>query len=389
MGADKNLVKLMINDWDTRKHFEDIIFSTNGFVVQGAHDDRRPDLLIFELSDEQDFEVIQSLIESDKAGEAFLVSGESDASLILRAMRTGAREFFNHPFREEEIQDALVRFKKRITVQHKTRKDTKKKTGSIINVMGGKGGTGTTTVAVNLAVSLAENKNLKVALIDMNLLFGEIPLFLSIESGYHWGEIIKNIARLDNTFLMNILSRDSSGIYVLPSPGRLTGGNISATPQIMEQLLRIMKEMFDYVIIDGGQSMNDIALKILEMSESVLVVSILSIPCLSNTNRVLTTFRELGYPPLENVRVIINRYYKQSGISIEDAEKAIESRIFWKIPNDYKATVSAINQGKPLGKIAGRAPITKNIRALADSLVPEEDAEVKRQKKRRWWSLSA
>ena len=93
----------------------------------------------------------------------------------------------------------------------KTISDDTFKSGKIINVIGSKGGVGTTTVAVNLAVSMAEKKSVgSVALIDMNLLFGDIPLFLEIEPKYNWSEITKNISRLDATFLKNILSQSKS-----------------------------------------------------------------------------------------------------------------------------------------------------------------------------------
>ncbi|MCG2688045.1 cobyrinic acid a,c-diamide synthase, partial [Candidatus Parcubacteria bacterium] len=170
---------------------------------------------------------------------------------------------------------------------------------------------------------------------DMNLLFGEIPHFLDIEPNYNWGEITKNIFRLDSTFLFNILTKHSTGVHVLPSPGYLSSQNV-ATPEIMERLLHVMRKMFDFVIIDGGQSMNDISLKILEMSDTVFVVSILSVPCLSNTNKLLKSFYDLGYPPRENINVIINRYLKNSDISLEDAKLAIKHKIFWSIPNDSK-----------------------------------------------------
>ena len=190
-------------------------------------------------------------------------------------------------------------------------------------------------MAVNLAVSLAEKKSVQsVALIDMNLLFGDIPLFLEIEPKYNWSEITKNISRLDDTFLKNILSVDVSGVCVLPSPSYLSKQHM-ATPAIMERLLIVMRRMFDYVIVDGGQSLGDISLKILGLSDTVLLISILSLPCLSNTNKLLRTFHDLGFPPDENIRVIVNRYLKKSDISVKDAEISLEKEIFWTIPNDY------------------------------------------------------
>jgi pilus assembly protein CpaE len=280
---------------------------------------------------------------------------------------------------EEEIKLALEGFKGR---KEKEVSGESFKDGKIINIIGSKGGVGTTTVAVNLAVSLAEKKSVQsVALIDMNLLFGDIPLFLEIEPKYNWSEITKNISRLDDTFLKNILSVDSSGVCVLPSPSYLSKRNV-ATPAIMERLLMVMIRMFDYVIVDGGQSLGDISLKILQLSDSVLLISVLSLPCLSNTNKLLRTFSDLGYPPEENIKVVINRYLKKSDISIKDAEISLEKKIFWTIPNDYQTTVTATNRGKALAQFAPREEITRNFRNLAAEMGPESE-----KKEKKGWSL--
>jgi pilus assembly protein CpaE len=247
------------------------------------------------------------------------------------------------------------------------------KQGKIINIIGSKGGIGTTTIAVNLAVSLAEKKAVQsVALIDMNLLFGDIPLFLMIEPNYNWVEITDRISRLDDILLKNILSIDPSGVCVLPSPSYLNNQN-SVTPEFMIRLLMRMQTVFDFVIIDGGQSLDDISLKILELSDTVLLISILSPPCLLNTKKLLKTFHDLGFSLDINIKILINRYLKKSNISISDAEFLIEKDIFWTIPNDYQTTITAINEGKPLVQFAPRKAVAKNFRKLANKLALESE----------------
>jgi pilus assembly protein CpaE len=383
-------VKLEIKDPDLRKQFEAIIGSVDGFYAQASDDTSRADLLIFQLSDapDKEFQMVNTRLNADEVGEVFYVGERSDPDVLLRAIQSGAREFFIQPINQEEIGEALRRLQKRWKPKVEEEPEPGK-IGRIIDVIGSKGGTGTTTVAVNLAVSLAEDKSApSVALVDMNLLFGEIPLFLGIKTSYHWGEITKNISRLDATFLKNFLSVDSSGIHVLSSPARLER-QLSATPEVMERLLKVMRTMFDFVIIDGGQSLDSIALKILEMADTVLVISILSIPCLSNTNKLLRSFEERGSPSKGCVKVVINRYLKDSDISIEDAENAIGEKIFLSIVNDYRATMSAINKGQPLTRLEPKAAITKNFRGLANTLLqadplPQEEA----QQEKRWWKLS-
>ena len=112
-----------------------------------------------------------------------------------------------------------------------------------------------------------------------------------------------------------------------------------------------------------------------------MLISIMSLPCLSNTNKLLESFRTLGYPRSEKIKIVVNRYEKNSEISLKDAEESVHSDIFWTLPNSYKTTMAAINQGKPLSDVAPNSSITRSLKKLADTLMgDEEEAE-----KRSWW----
>ena len=361
-------VRLEIKSQKAREELEEIISSTDGFRLQRSVT-AACDLLILEIGDDlkEEFQLIHALQRSGMAAEVFLTSSRLDPDLLIEALRTGAKEFFPQPIKREEVRNALLKFKER--EKSLKVKPEEKKRGKIINIIGSKGGVGTTTVAVNLATNLAQSETSPmVALIDMNLLFGEIPIFLDIESGFNWGEVARNISRLDSTFLMSILAKHSSGVYILPSPTGLDGANI-ATPEIIEKLLLEMQDVFDFIVIDGGQSIDDISIKIMEISDSVLLVAILSLPCLTNVKRLLWTFQKLGYPPGENIHVIISRYHKKSEITLKEAERSINRQIFWLVPNDYLTTMSAINRGKTLSTIAPGTEISRNFKALASSFL--------------------
>jgi pilus assembly protein CpaE len=382
MAADTQyLIKLAFNTLNLTKKFSQIINSTGGFPLLASDDPRKPDLLIVEVGKaaEKDMAHVQALLNTGEANEIFLTSDHADPALLMQAMRIGVKEFFSQPIREDEVRQALERFKTRH--QEPARQLAQKK-GRIFTVFGSKGGVGTTTVAVNIAVSLVQNDaDCSVALLDMNTLFGEIPMFLEMSPKFHWGEITKNIERLDNTFLSNILASHPSGIKLLPSPAYLNG-HVRPTPAIMTRLLSLMKQMFDYIIVDGGQSTDDTSLKVLEISDTLLLITILSLPCLANTNKLLKSFTDLGYVRSENIKVVLNRRMKKGEISLKDAETGIGKELYWTIPNDFETTVEAINNGKPLLDIAPKARVTKNIFDLANSLsVPKEE----KQKKK--WSL--
>ena len=375
------LIRLAVKTQNLSKKFYQIINLFGGFTILESDDPRKPDLLIFEIGEsaQKDIEYAQTLLDTGKTEEIFLTSDYADTALLTQAMRAGVNELLSQPITEDEVVQALERFKKRHpepATQHA------RENGQIITVFGSKGGVGATTVAVNLAVSLMQtDANCSAILIDMNTLFGEIPLFLEMSPKFHWGEITKNIDRLDNTFLSNILATHQSGVQVLPSPAYLNG-HVRPTPAIMIRLLGLMKQMFDYIIVDGGQSTDDTSLKVLEMSDSLLLITILSLPCLANTNKLLKSFTDLGYAQPERIKVVLNRSMKKGEISLEDAEAGIGKELYWTLPNDFGNTMAAINNGKPLLDFAPKARITKSIFDLANSLsIPKEEKPKKK------WSL--
>jgi pilus assembly protein CpaE len=335
--------------------------------------------MILELdgTDRQIVEKIELLLESKAAGELLLLSENSAPDLLMRLMRIGVKEFLPLPLNEQEFKIAIDRFKARAVPGGSSEH---KKNGRVISVIGSKGGVGTTTVAVNLGVFLAgSRKETSVALLDMNTLFGEIPLFLDLAPRFHWGEITKNLERLDQTFLMNILSRHQSGVHLLPSPSYLNGNNMP-TLEVIDRLLGLMRSMFDYVVVDAGQSLVDSNLRALQHSDQVFLISLLNMPCLSNTNRLIKSLTELGCVSKEQVKVVINRYLKKSEITVKDAQAGIGSEIFCLIPNDYRTTMAAINQGKPIREVAPNSPVAATFQEMIRSLLPQTKAP----KKRKW-----
>jgi pilus assembly protein CpaE len=373
-------VQLAIHTKALAEDFRKIVADTKGLQI-GDSGSNPVGLLIMELgrTPGQDFKRIDTLLAENKVREIFLTAENPDPNILMQAMRLGVKEFFPLPLNRSDVRTALVRFMER---NEPAPVEPQVKKGRIISICGGKGGVGTTTVAVNLAVAYSNRKQpLSVALLDMNTIFGEIPLFLEISPKFHWGEITKNIERLDNTFLMNVLTRHSSGVHVLPSPAYLNGHH-QPTPPIMQRLLGLMRQLFDVVIIDGGQSLNDAALKGMQMSDEVLLVSTLSLPCLSNTSKLLRSFIDLGYIQKERIKVILNRYLKKNEISLEDAEAGIGQNVFFSIPNDYKTTMAAINSGKPLSELAPQSSIAGSIIELSERLIPMEPEVTKKR-----WSL--
>ncbi len=355
------LVKLDCKNPEIKKELEGILSSVEGFHLQGPDTSGPCDLLIMEIGEnlQKEFLVIHSLQSKGEAREIFVTSPRTESDVLLQALRAGVKEFFQQPLKKEEIVSALEKYKERILGR-----SLPQVRGKIFNIIGSKGGVGTTTISVNLAVSLAQLEGTpSVGLIDLNPFLGELPLFLDIKATFDWKELVKNIHRVDSAFLMSIMAKHSSGIYVLPSAMALDG--TMATTDVIDRLLTIMKTVFDYIIIDSGKYLNDTSLKMLNYSDKVLLATVLDLASLTNTKKLLKIFQDLGFPGKEKVEILINRSQKRNLISPNEAEKTLNKPIFWSIPNNFQATTSAINQGIPIPLLEPKSELAKNFMNLA------------------------
>ncbi|WP_027183889.1 AAA family ATPase [Desulfovibrio inopinatus] len=372
---DQIAVILDIVDPATREIVERVIADVGDIEVLGGGPDATS-LFIMEASEDigADLEQVRSLMESHPDIDVFFISEKMDNDVLLAAMRAGVREFFKDPPDEEELRLALWRFKER---REKLKEHVQSKQGMLINVIGAKGGVGTTTLAVNLADSFGRIDEVSsVVLIDMNLPYGEVELFLDLKPKFHWGEVVSNISRLDATYLMSVLTRHPSGLYVLPPPSQLEDLQ-SATPENIASILEMMRGLFDVIVIDLGMYLDEVTLKVMEVSDTILLTSVQNLTCLANVKRFLEHFRQPDMNWEEKIHIVVNRYLADCDLTVADMEETMEKKSFWQIPNDYKATLDAINQGQTLFVNAPKQPVTKSVEGLARELLPQKEKKKK------------
>jgi pilus assembly protein CpaE len=369
MTVDMITIGLDINNEQLRGEFQQIIASQEDFHLTKHDHYRTPHLLILELDADysKTFSRIQAILAASPATEIFLTAPRTEPEVLLEALRAGVKEFIPQPIKGDELQEAFERFRER----HKGKKPSTTQHGKLITVIGSKGGVGTTTIAVNLATSLREaNDNSSVVLVDLNPQFGDAALFLDMEPAHTMGDVAKNITRLDETFLMSVLSKHASGLYVLPSVGAVEDIGL-LTPEAVERTLELLQTMFDYIIIDSGDSLADTTLATFNLSTTVFLVCTLTLPVLRNTKRLLNILTHLNYPT-DHIKTIVNRYEKHTEVSVKDMEEVLGRTASWMIPNDYFTTMNAINKGQSLSAVASRADVTKSFKRFAQALMTEE-----------------
>jgi pilus assembly protein CpaE len=365
------IVKLDIKSPETEASLKEAVSAVPGFSIS-SNGVSHFDVMIVEIGSDlnEEFRLVEQIKAKGLVGHVFLTSSRQDPEVLLRALKTGVKEFFPQPINKAEVMASLTKLKES-TGSAGTQKTIEKK-GRLISVIGSKGGVGATTVAVNLAVSLKEMASEKsVVLMDMNPFLGGVQLFLDIKTSFSWVEGARDIARMDSTYLLNTLCKHSTGIHVLPAPSSPVGLE-TATPETMERLVGLMRSAFDIIIIDGCRSFDDLSLRMLALSDTILVVSELNFPSLVNAKKLLDTFDGLGLSYGKDIQSVINRYQKKTTVSSGEAEKTLGRKIVSMIPNDYETTMSAINTGKTLSDVAWKSAVMEHFRELAALLLHKE-----------------
>lgn len=340
-----------------------------------------PEVAIVDIdSDEQKaLQLIETLSRSFPACGIIVISKRTDGQMILRAMRAGAREFLNSPIQIEELVGALDRVGASIDGSNRS------VSNSIIAVAGSSGGVGTTSIAINLAVSLAQNPSRSVALIDLDLALGDADVFLDMVPDYTLLDVSQNIGRLDLTLLRKSLTKHETGVYLLPRPVQIDDA-IAISKEDFRKVLGLLKASFSHLVIDLSKSFTALDLVALEAANHIVLITQLDLLCLRNVVRLLSSF-EAHEGMTEKVKVVVNRTgLDKSHISSAKAEETIDREIFWRIPNNYAMISECRNNGIPLIQHAPKAAITLSIQELAEKLVGESveqapTSEAKKDKK--------
>ena len=289
----------------------------------------------------------------------FFVSAASDnPQLIIETMRAGAREFLPKPVALPSLIQALERF-----AFERQRTGVGKTRGKIYGVTAAKGGTGTTSVAINLAVSLATSRKVKVALLDLGSPMGDAAEYLNLKSTFSVSDAIASAQRLDPVLLESYMSR-AHGIAVLPGIKDIQP--VSLRPDEFAKLLQVASETYSHTFIDLFCSNDREQLEVLtEFSTALLVVLTPELAALWRTRKLIQLLEATGGG--DKFRLVLNRSGKRQKIHSKEIEKTLGYSIYWSLPNNYPASIQAVNSGKPLISV-NHSALASSYFALAQSL---------------------
>ena len=338
-----------------------------------------PEIAIIDIDSDEEkaMQLVESISKTHPTIGVIVVSSRTDGQMILRAMRSGAREFLTSPIQIDELVGALDR------VAANSNGKQRSNAGNIIAVAGASGGVGNTSIAVNLAVALATNPERSVVLIDLDLALGDADVFLDMIPDYTLLDVAQNISRLDLALLRKSLTKHESGVFLLPRPVQIEDMS-SISNDDLKRVIGLLKASFTHLIIDLSKSYSRLDITALESADSIVLLTQLDLPCLRNVVRLLSSL-ETYDDVNDKIRIVVNRVgLDKMQISSTKAEETIDRDIFWRIPNNYPVISECRNNGVPLLENAKNAAITQSICELAEKLSGDfEDDEEKSNKKDR------
>lgn len=307
-------------------------------------------------------DLILKVSQQCKNCKVLALSDNPSVDLIIQIMRAGAREFVPIPIIKNELFEAI----NKIITQFKEPKPQLNKC-KIISVFSNKGGIGKTSIATNLALELSKLTKENVALIDLNFQMGDITTFLDLKPSFNISYMLENIDKINETFLLSTLEKyKNSSLYVLADPPYFKQAD-NIHPKQIAKLFNTLKDTFSYIVIDAEASFDGKNIAALDNSDIILLVTVANLPALRNTQRCLELFDKLGYDK-DKTKIIVNRYMENDEIKEADIEKVLSKQIFWKIPNNYFAIMSAINKGVPVSILNSSTNVAQSYKALAQHI---------------------
>lgn len=294
-----------------------------------------------------------------------LICQDQTPEFLIKAMRVGVREVLPSPVSAETLLPAMVRIAEKKGDSHAQ--------GKVLAFISCKGGSGATFLSTNLGYALATQENKRVALIDLNLQFGDAAMYVSDKKPLATlADVAQQIHRLDASFLASSMLNINANFSVLAAPEDPTLAN-EVKPEHIDAILNLAKRHYDYVLLDVGHNLDAVSINALDQADMIFPIMQVSMPYIRYGKRLLGVFRSLDYRK-DKIHLIVNRFEKEGEITLQDMKTAYGTGMYKIIPSDTAAVMASVNQGVPILRLSKSSPVSKSLLLLAKSLVGEASA---------------
>ncbi len=337
-----------------------------------------PDLILMDVAMPKldGYAATQQIRAADTAGRRvpiIMLTAEADVEQRVKGLRAGADDDIVKPFHPLELIARIKALLARSGRGQEPKPGTDRPTlGRLACFYGAKGGVGTTTIAINTAIALASRLNRKTALVDANLQFGDMRVFLDL--GLDSSSIVNAISEpdLDADLLKNLMVPHHAGMQLLLAPPNPESADLvverqRADPRSLSNILSLMRKAYDYTVVDMAKSIDDFNLQLFDEADVIFVVMTADLSCLKNVRLVLETMDSLGYER-GKIQLVLNRSNAYTGINVDNAESALGRKIDYQVINEYRGAISALNSGEPFMSSRPDGPLGQSVAKFAGEL---------------------
>lgn len=395
MTADKIRVLIVDDIAETRENVRKLLqFESDVDVVGTARSGKEgiqlanelgPDVVLMDINmpDIDGITATEQIRQKSPYIQVVILSVQGDQNYMRRAMLAGARDFLTKPPMGDELISAVRRAGE---MAHAERAKVAKQQIAVSSVPGGgavpgfaplskgkivavyspKGGTGCTTLAVNLAVAL-NNEDTRVVLVDANLQFGDVAVFVNEQGKNTILELAPRVDELEPDVVEEILIKhEASGIRILAAPQRPEMAERVGADQFLK-VLEFLQQMYAYIIIDTSSILTDIILATIDTSDVIVLATTQEIPSIKNARLFLDLLQPMGVNK-ERIVFAMNRYDKRIPITPERVSENLKHEISAVIPLDEKIAIPAVNRGVPFMLESKAQPIGRGVLSLAEAV---------------------
>jgi len=318
------------------------------------------DLILFDVTlkeFDEIFNKIKEFKQKNKDLKLIALSYEINSQLVSKVLKEGADEFILKPVISGLLETAI----KKLNVQSINKANT-------VAIFSNKGGVGKTSFAINLAYEIYRETKEKVCVLDLSFNSEDVAVFLNIEQKFDIDYIMSNIENSNKELLLSLMSKyQDTELYILEAQENISP-ELKYTPQKINKIINSLKNIFDYIIIDTSNVINETNVSILNNSDLILLIGLSNLSSIRNCQKCYELFDKIGYSD-DKIKLVINRYIENQEITLKDIENSLGKSVFDTIPNNYLTLIDSINLGKSVGEINPQSNIAKAYLRIAQQII--------------------
>ncbi len=389
------MIRLLIVDdiASTRENLQKLLGFEDDIEVVGTASDGKqaldeshrlqPDIVLTDVNMPimDGIQLTERLAEELPSSPVIIMSVQGERDYLRRAMQAGAREYLVKPFSHDELVAAIRRVydleQKKGTFLARTAtpapamaQPASSAPADVVAVFSGKGGVGKTLLATNLAVALAADTGSRVALVDLDLQFGDVGVMLNLDHSRSITDVVDAGENLDREILTEVLATGPNGIRVLLAPISPELADLVSADTIRRVMSELRRE-FDYVVVDMSSHLADFNLEVIEMATKVLVVTALTIPAIKDAKLSLKMLESLNIDP-SSILLVVNRCDSHSDFNREAIEQNLGQAVAVQLPFDPRSVGESVTRGSPFVVLAPETDVSRAVSELVGIIAPEQ-----------------